>query len=563
MKHLLTTLLTTLTITTALAQNYRWAHGFGGPNSNTEGTSIATDAQANVYVIGSFGDNIDFDPGPGVAILNMQSFSPGIFVAKYDSAGIYQWAFSLNGYNGYASHLAVNATGLYITGCFNGTTDFDPSPAVANLTASSADIFLAKYDFSGSYQWAINIGADNVCIAEDIAIDDNGNSYITGFIRDTVDFDPGAGIAMPIPNTLEDIYFAKYDSNGNYVWAKTLGNPATFFMVECMTVDPTGLIISGKFSDTLDVDPSAGVYNLDATTGKEVYISKYDLNGNFIWAGNIGGSSGETIYSIASDLSGNGNFYITGGGSDTVDFDLTTGNYNVNCGTGRFCFAKYNLLGNLLFVKIAGSGGGNGRSMVVDTNENIYIIGLFAGIVDFDPGIDTANLVVTGSGFSADIFFAKYDNNGNYVWAKSMGGIYSDWGKAIAIDGIGNQYVTGFFTNSMDADPDGGIVTLSPAIAENIFIAKYYESPNAVINHTLTSADISIYPNPSDNYIVVNFHSSVKNTQFSVIDVNGREIITGKLNSSLKINVARLPPGVYLLKAKSQASITCKKFIKK
>ncbi len=153
MKHLLTILLTTLTITSIQAQNYRWAHGFGTPNGDSQGTSIATDANGNVYVAGTHADTIDFDPG-----LDTANIAPGGFIAKYDSTGLFQWAVR-TAYNSYSTlSIAVNATGVYATGCFNGTFDFDPSPAVVNLTANWADIFLIKFDLNGNFVWVKQMG---------------------------------------------------------------------------------------------------------------------------------------------------------------------------------------------------------------------------------------------------------------------------------------------------------------------------------------------------------------------------------------------------------------------
>ena len=99
MKHLLTILLTTLTITTALAQNYQWAHGFGGTSYDAQGNSIATDAQGNVYVTGTFGDSIDFDPGPDTANVGSSLWNTThMFLAKYDSSGGFEWALNADGW---------------------------------------------------------------------------------------------------------------------------------------------------------------------------------------------------------------------------------------------------------------------------------------------------------------------------------------------------------------------------------------------------------------------------------------------------------------------------------
>ncbi|HRF19895.1 MAG TPA: SBBP repeat-containing protein, partial [Chitinophagaceae bacterium] len=74
--------------------------------------------------------------------------------------------------------------------------------------------------------------------------------------------------------------------------------------------------------------------------------------------------------------------------------------------------------------------------------------GYFDGTVDFDPGAGTATW--TSAGASSDIFFAKYDASGNYVYARGLGGTSTDIGNGIAVDGSGNVYVVGEFQGTVD-----------------------------------------------------------------------------------------------------------------
>ncbi|MBK7854740.1 MAG: hypothetical protein IPJ79_07355 [Bacteroidetes bacterium] len=323
MKHLLTILLTTLTITTALAQDYRWAHGFGAPNGDSHGTGIATDAQGNVYATGFFADSIDFDPTPGTAYV--ASNIPGqqaMYVAKYDSAGIYQWAFGIDGYYYLGDpHIAVNATGVYVTGCFVNTTDFDPSASVANLTAAGfTDIFLAKYDLNGNYQWAINMGGVDIDISNAIAIDNLGNSYITGYFKDTIaDFDPGTGVANVTSHGVYNIFCGKYDINGNYQWAFGFGEGTVLNEGRSISVDQTGVVISGLFTDTIDIDPGVGSTILYSSQNVGGFLVKYNNSGIYQWGFALGGA----LYSSMIEANGNGGVYACGiFGTDTMDFDL-------------------------------------------------------------------------------------------------------------------------------------------------------------------------------------------------------------------------------------------------
>jgi Secretion system C-terminal sorting domain/Beta-propeller repeat len=562
MKNLLLLLLATLTLTATQAQDYRWAHGFGGPNYDSQGSSIATDAQANVYVTGFFGDSIDFDSGPGTAIVGVPAFTQGMFVAKYDSAGNYQWAFSINNYSNYGTpHLAVNATGLYITSCFAGTVDFDPSAATATLTANNADIVLAKYDLNGNYVWAKNMGGNSSDAANGIAIDNVGNSYITGYFKDTADFDSGAGVATLISDTLQDIFFAKYDLNGNYLWAYDLCDfNGTFGTGQLIELDNLSneIYITGAFHGTIDFDRGAGIFNITDNNQGKRYIAKYSSSGNFIWAGTISGAMSIGISDIyISNNAGNSDIYICGSFWGIADFDLGNGVFNVvpNSNYNDIYFAKYTSTGNLIWIRNMGDANGleGGNNILTDNNDNIYLAGFYSGTTDFDPGSGIANLAGNGSGFLGDIFFAKYDSSGNYIWARGIGGLYNDTPQSIALDPTGSIYLTGYFTNSMDADPGPGNATLSPAIGENIFIGKYSNTPTGIINSVKNLPQLCVYPKPADDFISVNtLPATIINGQFTIIDINGRVVNSGNLATSSKINVAELLPGVYFLTIKSK-----------
>jgi len=145
--------------------------------------------------------------------------SDDIFVAKYTSSGVYQWAFNIGGTGGdNGRNMAVDGSGdCYVTGYFQGTNiDFDPGAGTTFLTsAGSSDIYAAKYDSSGAYQWALNIGGISADRGYGIAVNSSGNCYGTGgFQGINIDFDPGAGVDLLSSVGNYDIFVAQYDSSG-------------------------------------------------------------------------------------------------------------------------------------------------------------------------------------------------------------------------------------------------------------------------------------------------------------------------------------------------------------
>jgi len=331
-----------------------------------------------------------------------------------------------------------------------------------------------------NYKWAKSIGSTSDDRGNSIAHDGAGNCYIGGYFQGTADFDPGPGTANMTSHGSNDIFFAKYDANGNYIWAKSIGS---IDIDECLSiaVDSVGnCYITGCFSDIVDFDPGAGIANLTSVGGQDIFFAKYDANGNYIWAKNIGSTNSDWGIGIAID--GAGSCYITGHFSGTADFDPGPGIANHTpvgiVGIDDTFLAKYDSNGNYLWANSIGSIDWDwGTSIAIDGTGSCYIIGRFQGTADFDPGAGIANLTSVGG---YDIFFTKYDSNGNYLWAKSIGSTGEEVGNIIAVNGTGNCYITGFFSGTADFDPGPATANLTLVGMQDIFFAKYDTNGNYI-----------------------------------------------------------------------------------
>lgn len=437
---------------------------------------ITTDAAGNIYITGYYAGIADFDPGSGV-VNQRTTGNYTTFVAKYDAAGNYIFAKSLQGsYNSSGNSIYVDAAGyIYITGYFSYTTDFDPGTGTANITsnANTVDIFIAKYDAAGNYIYAKALSGPSTEEGLGIAADNAGNVYITGYFSGTVDFDPGAGTSnLSSIATNRDIFVAKYDVNGNYVYANAFGDYNTDYG-NGIAVDAAGnAYITGYFLGTVDFDPGAGTASLTGAGSFDIFFAKYDPNGNYLFAKALRGSSNEQGNAIALDASSN--IYLTGLFSGTTDFDPDAGVVNVNSsmGSNDVFLAKYDAAGNYIYAKaMGGTGNDYGQSIAVDASGNTYISGIFNSTADFDPSAATANLSSAGS---TDAFMAMYNASGGYVYAKKVGGISSEFGYGITVDVFGNVITAGAFSGTGgDFDPDAGTVTFSVGnTAINAFLVK-------------------------------------------------------------------------------------------
>jgi len=208
-------------------------------------------------------------------------------------------------------------------------------------------------------------------------------------------------------------------------------------------------------------------------------------NPTFEWAQQMGGTSLERGYSIAVD--GNGNVFATGFFRETVDFDPGSGTMNLTSnGESDIFIQKLDPNGNLIWAtSIGGSGSDEGKSISTDQNGDIYITGTFENTVDFDSGSGTQNLTSNGE---LDVFILKLDNNGNFIWAKSIGGSDSDISYKINIDPFDNVYIVGSCLGIIDFDPGVGVINAGSNFTDaNGFILKLDANGNYSWTNTITS----------------------------------------------------------------------------
>lgn len=366
---------------------------------------------------------------------------------------------------------------VYTVGYFSGTADFDPGPAVFNLSsAGNTDIYIKKSDSSGNFLWAKRMGGSGADYGISGVIDSAGNIYTTGWFQATADFDPSAGTYNLSPGGTGDVFVSKLNSNGDFVWAKKIGGSATGLpdRGQDIALGASGnLYLTGMFIGTADFDPGPGVFNITTIGNADIFVTKLDTNGNFVWAKNMGGTSFNSGHSIALDAQEN--VYTTGNYGGTVDLDPGIGVTNFSTNSSESVFiSKLDSNGNFIWGK-AMNGNGSGESIKVGANRNLYFMGTFSGTYDFNPGPGTHNL--TGS---QAVFVVKLDANGDFVWAKTVGGASQDAGNAMTIDPIGNVYTTGFFRMTADFDPGSGIANLSSIANRDIFINKLDSSGNFV-----------------------------------------------------------------------------------
>ncbi|MCF8297615.1 MAG: T9SS type A sorting domain-containing protein [Saprospiraceae bacterium] len=391
---------------------------------------------------------------------------------------------------------------------------------------ASTSIYSQTLDF----EWAKSIGGDSTDISRCIKVDTAGNIYITGYFKGTVDFDPGTSVNNLTSAGEEDIFIQKLDSNGNFLWAKSVGGVSRD-VARSIALDASGFIyITGYFAGTADFDPGTATYNLSSNGNDDVFILKLTTLGAFVWAKSVGGTSRERSYSIALD--NNGNIYTTGKFADSADFDPGATVSTLVSANGEDVFIlKLNGSGAFVWAKsFAGTLHDVGNFITTDISGNIYVSGEFEGTTDFDPGASTFNL--TSNGYW-DMFIVKLNSTGDFVWAKSFGGVNRDGINMTTIDNSGNVYNSGKFQNTVDFDPGTATYNLTSNGDYDIFIQKLDASGDFVwaksIGGTLYDQGESITTDASGNCYLTGYYQQTVDfdpgTQSFPLTSNGAEDI--------------------------------------
>ena len=439
--------------------NFEWAIQIGDTN-NDFSYCVAADMDGNLYTVGLFSGTVDFDAGAGVFQLTSVG-GDDIFIQKNDDNGNFIWAIQLGGTgNDEGIFLTTDLNNnILITGKFSGTVDFDPGVGVNNITSNGlADIFVLKLNSNGNFVWVRQMGSlTRNDAGKKISTDSNGNVYTIGTHDTIIDFDPSAGVFNLTPTGTVGSYIQKLDSNGNFIWAKELSG-SSITSLNTINIDINNEIyLAGQFDGTSDFDPGLGFLNLTSAGSYDAFVLKLDIDGNLIWAKQFGANNIEIVFSIASDL--NGNIYLTGTFLFTVDFDPGLGVLNLtSAGSTDIYILKLDNNGDFVWASnVGGTSTDNPYSIIVN-KDKVYSTGIFKGDADMDPGVSNLNFTSFGQ---EDSYIQQIDTTGNFVWAGHIGGPSYDRSLSLTLGRNGAIYTTGYFTSTVDFDPNVGISNLT------------------------------------------------------------------------------------------------------
>lgn len=524
-------------------QNYDWQWvNHAGSVSYDCGTGIVCDAEGNSYVTGQFVGSATFGD------ITLESYGDfDVFVAKVDSEGNYLWASRAGGPSWeYVNGIAQDASGnCYITGYYTSSAQFGST----TLSCSGYDdIYIAKIDTLGNWQWVVSVGGTARDAARSIACDNAGNIYIAGSIIGTVDF----GGTVLTCGAQKDGFVAKLNNNGNWLWAAKIGGTNDDY-VTAITTDHLGnCYITGTFKS----NGTAGAIILFSRGQEDVFIAKLDSTGSFVWAKTAGGANADEGSSIAVDST---YCYVTGRFESSATFGTTV---LPSAGEKDIFVAKLSLDGSYIWTKSAGGAGTDfGSGICADATGNIYVVGSYQLL--FYMG--SSYLMSCGS---YNIFVTQLDAEGTFTWVLEAGGVDVDHGSAIALDTQGNIYLTGSFFD----EADFGDISIAGFSYYDVFVAKVAPQGVPVTDentpgyHSVTYL-ADAYPNPVSKGGSSTITASLprgETGEISIYNLKGQLVETHLIYSGeqhISFPNIPLPAGVYFYRLRTPSRTEMKKLV--
>ncbi len=381
-------------------------------------------------------------------------------------------------YPGGHNDIAFDANqNIYVAGS-GGTGDYDPGAGVADYeTNGGSDCVLLKFDQYGNFQWMRGWGGTDNESCNAVDTDPSGNIYVSGTFRGTVDFDPTAGVDEYTALQDYSAFISKYDGDGNYLWTRAWGYkgaPEYRALGQDVVVgDASSIYVTGYYNGTVDFDPGPEE-DLHTGPGNDLYLSKFNENGDFQWAITLGAAS-VIPEDIKTDTSGN--IYIAGHySSGNVDFDPDPVDSDVHVAEWHQSsfLAKYLPDGDYAWALTWGLSNQHDEAygVCLDDNGNIYVTGYFEGTIDIDPGPGVYEVTVVGS---QDAYLVKFAPAGILLWVLTWGGGGNDIGYSVENYGTSDVYVSGGFWHTMDFDPDPVDEDIKPGSDLNMlgFLSKF------------------------------------------------------------------------------------------
>ena len=452
MKKAIASLIFLIIITQSYSQNFSWALSYEGAEEDI-GHDLLIDASNNIFTVGTFQTSVNFGDTPNDSLRSNGSYD--IFIQKTNSEGEHLWSKSMGGedWDKGKRILLDKNDNLLVGGTFRATVDFDPSNNYKFLDNEDymPDQFLLNLNKDGEFIWVNHMINGEM---KDIVLDEEGNIYVVGEIREEIAFEIDGQLHSASEEYITTSYIQKIDSEGSNIWVKTFGGSG-----ESIRIDSNGNIYcAGIFYNTSDFDPSTESFIIPSVGECDIFLMKLNEEGAFLWAKNFGGPGHN--FSPLVEVRSDDQIYLTGEFSSYSFISLL------------------NNSGELIWEKKLEKNEVDGycaiSDITVDSNDHLYLTGILMGAVDFDPSnefmILSSNSYVDGE---SDAFVAHYTNDGILVWAQQIKGDESGIRvESLELNSKNNLILMGAFNQTLDISSDDFSFYTQTDEDYDIFIAE-------------------------------------------------------------------------------------------
>lgn len=475
---------------------------------------------------------------------------------------------------------------FYLAGEFLDTTQFGQKMLISS---GGTDIFLVKNMEDGTPVWANRIGGGDYDYVQKVIADADGNIIIAGYFY-------GGTLIGPDHYTSygsQDIFVAKYNAEGNYLWSYRAGGQSADYIMGLALDADQNIVITGYYYDEMYF----GETTLTASSSSDIYLAKFNPGGDLLWTVSAGGSSSDQSRSVSCDPEGNilisgsfyydvtlgdttlstinpvgvfiarympdgqldrafqldgtylstevyvatgqaGNFYISGNFSEMLVFGskiFEAGEFNQD-----IYVAKYDASCDLEWARHAYSAASD-QVMGIDVgqDDNLYLTGHYLDTISFEPLV----LPYTLCCGSREIFIVKYNASGEVLWGQQISGTRASI-QSLALNSGGELLLSGLFTEEVILGP----LKLSNFDGFRNYVAcmqtEVYTGTGPMVN----IKDLRVFPNPGRDIIRINDPGQFNQVNYLIFNGNGSLVLSGVANSGESIDISPLPAGRYLMR---------------
>ncbi|MDP1728216.1 MAG: PKD domain-containing protein [Bacteroidota bacterium] len=461
-----------------------WSTYFGG-NGEDRGTKVAVDKNGNILGTGTTSTSTGLATAGAYQTSVSGNFDA--FIIKYNHSGMRLWSTYLGGSgqdNG--NDIAVDQNNnIFITGntlSSSGIATAGSHQSTFGNGSSTGDAFLMKFNASGVKQWGTYIGGSGDDYGDGIAIEPNGNLYISGFTNSASLATSGA--FQTSNNGNYDAFLVKFNSAGIRQWCTYYGSIYEDYGYK-VTTDANGNASMIGYTVSNYGITTSGAFQTTFGGNGDAFLVKFNAAGDRLWCTYIGGNNLDYASDVSTDISGN---ILVAGTSASTNGIASSGAFMTVKSSGYDAFiAKYNPAGSRLWSSYIGGGYDEGAlGICSDIQGNIAITGYTYSSL----GFTSSGAYMEDFGGDVDAFIVKFDSLGYRQWSTYYGADNLEQGNGLCVDSSGNIFVTGITSSTSGISSPGAFQTNYGGGVYDVFMGAFTPGGSLLLiqNNTIGSS---------------------------------------------------------------------------